>query len=165
MKHIGKCLDSIQMAFVKMPKELDSPQKKIIALSIIKVSRKYATILENLITNSQFGEIIKRLENVDIDGIKMQAKEVETLLKDLEHSLLLIDLTLNELFEIASKDDLSAEDKHIWRRSYTKIVRMINEKFGGKRGDLRREFQISLHKAEELREAVALEKHLADLLK
>ena len=165
MKHIGKCLEAIQMAFVRMPKELDSPQKKLLAQSILKISRKYANTLAELVTNPLFKQTIRTLETMNIDRIDMQAQDVEKLLQDLEHALYVIDLTLNELSAIAKKEVLDEQDKRVWHRSYDKLVFMIDQKFGGQRGDLRKEFQVALHTSEELKRIVTLEDHLAEFLK
>jgi len=165
MKHIGWCLDNIQIAMMDMPKELTSEESKKKAKQVIDDVQKYADTLVDLIRNPEFKKTIHKLEQAPIEGIRLQAHEVEELFKDLEHALHVIDLTLTELREILALKFHDEKDIRRWKRSYDKLVLMIDQKFGGERGELRKEFQINLHTKEQLQDIVNSEKHLAEFLK
>ena len=163
MKHIGLCLDKIQMEFMYMPSDLNSEAKKKTAKKIIDNVQKYATTLERLILYPKFKEYLSQLEDSSIEGIKLQAHDIKELLKDLEHALQTINLTLEELREVLG-GFYEKEDQIRWKRSYDKLVVMIDQKFGGERGELRKEFQVALHKKEDLKKLELIEEHLAELL-
>lgn len=52
-----------------------------------------------------------------------------------------------------------------WIKKADQLVVMINQKFGGEMGELRKEFQIAIHEEEELKQIVTSEKHLAEFLR
>ena len=202
MKHIGTCLDNIQILLARMPKNIDSTTDKAKATQMVDEIEEYAHTLEQLITHPKLRVYLLKLSNAPIDGIKLQGGEVEKLLKDLEHMLYLLDLYIQEL------RDMIKNHSNTWRykakqifiaviqlldrkkkrlgREYSiaqniksKIRRRLNEfgnkaerlsdeiddRFGGVRGELRREFRIVLYKKHELKEIVDSEKHLAKFLK
>ena len=165
MKHIGWCLEKIQIAFGNMPKELTSEDSKKQAKNVIDDVQKYADTLINLVHHPEFIKIIHQLEKVPIDGIKMHANHIEELAKDLEHALYVIDLTLEELKELVNLKSMDKNDVIRWKMSYDKLVLMIDQKFGGDLGELRKEFQVTLHTKEQLQEIVKSEEHLAEFLK
>jgi phosphoribosylanthranilate isomerase len=165
MKHIGWCLEKIQIAFGNMPKELTSEDSKKQAKKVIDDVQKYADTLVGLVHHHKFRQIIHQLEKVPIDGIKMHANHIKELAKDLEHALYVIDLTLKELRELSNLKSMNENDVRRWKRSYDKLVLMIDQKFGGDWGELRKEFQIALHTKEQLQEIVKYEEHLAEFLK
>jgi len=161
MKHIGWCLDQIQLVMGNMPGELDSEEKKTKATQVITQVQEYANTLTNIIHNPKFLNTLHQLKSAHIEGIRLQAQEVEELVKNLEHMLQVIDLTLTELREIITLDEKNIKR---WRRSFDKLIIMIDQKFGGEMGELRREFQISLHTKEELQSIITSEQHLAEFL-
>lgn len=165
MKHIGWCLEKIQTTFGNMPRELNSEDSKKKAKRVIDDVQKYADTLVDLIHNNKFRKTIRKLENTPIDNVKMHAKHIEELAKDLEHALYIIDLTLKELREILNLEYLVEKDVRRWIGSYDKLVLMIDQKFGGDYGELRKEFKIAIHTIDQLKETVKHEKHLAEFIK
>jgi hypothetical protein len=165
MKHIGWCLNGIQIAFVNMPRDITSDSNKKKAREVIDKVQKYAHTLEDLINNPKFKQLIHKLEQIPIGKVKLQAQKVEEIFKDLEHALQVIELTLKELNEILNIMLMNEEEIIRWRKSYDKLVVMIDQKFGGDRGELRKEFEVSLHTSEQLKEIVRIEEHLAEFLK
>jgi len=97
MKHVGWCLEKIQIAFRNMPKELTSEDSKKQAINVIDDVQKYADTLVDLVHHHKFEELIHNLEHIPIEGIKLQTNHIKELFKDLEHALYIIDLTLKEL--------------------------------------------------------------------
>jgi hypothetical protein len=165
MKHIGWCLEKIQMAFGDMPKELSSDDSRKKAKKVIDDVQKYADTLVDLIHHHKFEKTINRLEGMHIENIQLQTNQVKELFKDLEHALYIIDLTLKELREIVDTQILNEDDIQRWKRAYDKLVFMIDQKFGGDRGELSKEFKVVLHTKEELEEIINCEEHLAEFLK
>ena len=90
--------------------------------------------------------------------MRLQAHQVEELLKDLEHMLEAIDLYLQNTPKIIQDDPAQ------WSIRADKLTQAIDQKFGGEIGELRREFKIVLYKEEELRRLVVNERHLAEFL-
>lgn len=165
MKHIGWCLEKIQIAFKKMPKELTSEDSKKQAKNVIDVVQKYVNTLIDLIHHPEFRKIIHQLENIPIEDIKIHANHIEELAKDLEHALYIVDSTLKELREIVNLKYMDENNIIRWKRSYDKLVLMIDQKFGDDWGELRKEFQITLHTKEQLKKIVKSEEHLIEFLK
>ncbi len=158
MKHIGWCLDKIQITMSRIPREVISSEDKEKANKILNEVSEYAATLSQLITNSEFKKHLQQLEKASIEGVRLQAHEVELLFKDLEHMLYVLDLYLKSLRDIIQ---IHPEQ---WSKKADQIVLMINQKFGNEMGELRKEFQIAIHKENELKQLVASEKHLAEFL-
>ncbi|MBU1111751.1 MAG: hypothetical protein ABIG93_02380 [archaeon] len=165
MKHIGWCLEQIQIVMSNMPGELKSKEDEDKARFILARVQEYAEILAKLILHPKFKKSLHELEKVPIEGIRLQAHEVEELLKDLEHSLYIISLAVNELLEIINIKFRTEDDTKRWRKSYDKLVVMIDQKFGGERGELRKEFKVAVHTEEELRLIVKSERIMEEFLK
>lgn len=165
MKHIGWCLDKIQMTCMSMPKKMDSEESKKKAAEVIDDIQKYADTLVNLVHNHKFEKQIHTLENTHIEGIKLQTKHIKELIKDLEHALYIIHLTLDELREMLKLDFTDKDNALKWKKSYDKLVVMIDQKFGGERGELREEFKVAVYTKKHLKEIVKSEKHLSEFLR
>lgn len=159
MKHIGACLDNIQITLGQIPRNIDSSEDKARAVKIVDEIQEYAHTLEQLIMHPNLRTYLHNLEKTPIDGIRLQAHEVEELLKDLEHMLYVLEMYVKNLREIIENNP----DQ--WSKKADQLVLMIYQKFGGEKGELRREFKIALYKADELRQIVTSEKHLAEFLK
>ena len=159
MKTISWCLHKIQALMTGMPKDVTSKEDKIKANKVLDDVQEYVDILNKLILNPKFKKNLDQLEKASIEGVRLQAHEIEELLKDLEHMLQVLDLYIKNLREII----VSHPEK--WLEKYDMLVLMIYHKFGGEKGALRKEFEIALHTEEELRQLVTSEKHLAELLK
>jgi len=159
MKHIGYCLDGIQIAMARIPKAVISPEDKQKAREILDEIQKYANTLEQLILNPTFKVYLHQLETAPEERVRLQAHEIEELFKDLEHMLLVLDLYLKDLREIITTNPQR------WSKKADQLVLMIDQKFGGERGELRKEFQVALYAEEELRRIVSSEEHLAEFLK
>ncbi|MBN2880673.1 hypothetical protein JXM83_01350 [Candidatus Woesearchaeota archaeon] len=158
MKHIGWCLDKIQMTMMGIPRDVISGENKAQAKNILNQVEEYLKTLSDIITNPNFKKTISMLEHTSIEEVKLQAHEIEELFKDLEHALYVIDLYIKDLNGIIESDPSR------WNKKADQIVLMIDQKFGGERGDLRKEFQVALHTQEELQKIVTSEKHLAEFL-
>jgi len=164
MKHIGMCLDKIQIVMAHIPRTVISPEDKERASDVLDDVQEYTNTLNKLILHPKFKKNLRQLEKSSIEGVRLQAHEIEKLFNDLEHMLYVLDLTLTELREIiALKHD---EDEIIkrWKRAYDKIVIMIYQKFNDERSELNKEFQIVLYEKKVLRELAINEKHLAYFL-
>lgn len=159
MKHIGWCLERIQVEMAQMPRSVISKKEKAKAHEILDSVQEYANTLAQLITHPKFKAYLSQLENSPIEGIQLQAHEIEKLHKSLEHLLLELDLYLKSLREILEKNPTELSKKA------DQLVLMIHQKFGGERGKLRKVFQVALHTKEELKGLVQSEKHLAAFLK
>jgi hypothetical protein len=159
MKHIGWCLDRIQTEMMTMPKAVILPKDKERANQVLNEIQKYANTLAELILHPKFKKSLNQLENSPIEGVRLQAQEIEELFKDLEHMLLVLDYYLKDLREI-----IKSQPKR-WSKKADRLVLMIDQKFGGERGELREEFKIALHKKEELKQFITSEEHLAEFLK
>ena len=159
MKHVGWCLERIQIVMANIPGAITSEEDKKTANSILDEVQEYADTLAEIITNPKFKESLDQLENSSIEGIRLEAHEVEKLFKDLEHMLYELDLYIKSLREII----INKPDQ--WSNKADQLVLMIDQKFGGEMGELRREFQIVVHTEEELRRMVTSEKHLEEFLK
>ena len=159
MKHIGWCLERIQIAMAHIPRALISQEDKEKAQAILDEVQKYANTLAQLILNPEFKKYLYRLENSSIEGIRLQAHKIEELFKDLEHMLYVLDLYIKNLNEII----LNHPEQ--WGKKADQLVLMIDQKFGGEMGELRKEFQIILHTEDELRQIVTSEEHIAEFLK
>jgi len=159
MKHIGWCLERIQMAMAHIPKAVNSQEDKAKATIILDEVQGYAITLAQLILNPKFKVYLHQLEKAPIEGVKLQAHQIEALFKDLEHMLYVLDLYIKNLREIVSSNPEQ------WIKKADQLVLMIDQKFGGEMGELRKEFQIALHTEEQLKQLVTSEKHLAEFLK
>lgn len=100
MKHIGWCLDKIQMEFMLLPRTIDSPKDKVKSIKILDEVEGYAHTLAQLVMNPKLRVYLNRLVKAPIQGVRLQEQEVEELLKGLEHTLYLIDLYIGELREL-----------------------------------------------------------------
>ena len=169
---------------------------------ILTYVKYYAYILAKLITNPKFKKIIRRLEHTSIEGVRLQAHEIEELLKDLNHMLYVLDLYIKELRELIENHSGTGQYKgkqiiialihlldkkkkklgkeysiaeniremirrrmHQFNNKADQLTLMIDQKFGGKKGELRKEFQVVLHTEKELKELTISEKHLEGFLK
>jgi len=158
MKHIGWCLDKIQIVMADIPREVISQQDKDKANKILDEVQEYADTLAKLVLNPRFKEYLNKLERSSIEGIMLQAHEIEELFKDLEHMLHLLDLYIKNL------RDIILNHPEQWGGKADQLVLTIHQKFGGERGELRKVFQIAIHAREELEQIVDSEKHLAEFL-
>ncbi|MDO9581029.1 MAG: hypothetical protein Q7J06_10775, partial [Bacteroidales bacterium] len=61
--------------------------------------------------------------------------------------------------------EIIARNPEQWSKKADQLVLMIDQKFGGEMGELRKEFQVALHKEEELKQLITSEEHLAEFLK
>ena len=159
MRSIGWCLERIQILMGDIPISVVSDEDKKKAQAILNEVQEYADILAQIIMNPKFKLNLYRLEKASIEGIRLQAIEIEELFKDLEHMLYVLDLYIENLKEII------LYHPEQWSKKADQLVLMIHQKFGGEMGKLRKEFQIILHTQDELREIVTSEKHLAKFLK
>ena len=159
MKHIGWCLDQIQIEMGKIPRGIKSEEDKVLAKKILDEVKEYEDTLTQIILHPKFKESLKQLENSSIKEIQLQAHEIEELFKDLEHMLYVVDLYIKNLRE------LLVNDPDEWRSKAEQLVLMIDQKFGGEMGELRKEFEVVLHEEEELKKIVSSEKHLEEFLK
>jgi len=159
MKHIGWCLEKIQIVMGYIPKAVESQDDKDKATKILDDVQEYADTLSELIIHPKFKNSLRTLENSSIPEIKLQGREIENLFKDLEHMLYVTDLYIKSLREIISGNPAQ------WSRKADQLVLMIDQKFGGEMGELRREFQVAVHAEEELKNLIPSEKHLEKFLK
>jgi len=159
MKHIGWCLEKIQIAMAHIPREVISQEDKEKAKKILDEVQEYANTLTQLILNPNFKNNLRQLEKASIEGVRSQAHEIEELFKDLEHMLYVLDLYIKNLKEIILNHPKQ------WSQKAAQLVLMIDQKFGSEMGRLRKEFQITLHTEQELERIVTSEKHLAEFLK
>ena len=159
MKHIGWCLDQIQIVMARIPNAVISPEDVAKAEAILNGVQRYAQTLEQLIMNPKFKNSLHQLENSSIEGVSLQAHEVEELFKDLNHMLQVLRLYIQNLREI-----IKAHPEQ-WSQKADQLVLMIDQKFGGEMGELRKEFKIALYKADELKQIVKSEQHLTEFLK
>ena len=159
MKTIGWCLERIQIAMSKIPRDVVFVENQRKAKQILNEVQEYADILEKIITNSKFKDYLMRLEKCSFEEIKFNAKKIEELHKDLEHMLYVLDLYIKNLNEIIIRHPEQ------WSEKADQRVLMIDQKFGGERGELKKEFQIYIHNKEELKEILIAEEHLVEFLK
>jgi len=159
MKHIGWCLDRIQIEMGDIPKEVISEEGKDKAKNILEKVKEYADTLAQIIQNSNFRQDLNQLETSSIEGVRLQAHEIEKLFKDLMHLLYVLDLYIKELTELIH---YRPQQFHIKAMD---LVQMIDSEFGGEKGELRKEFKIAIYEEEELRRLVTSEEHLAELFK
>ena len=159
MKHIGWCLERIQIVMAHIPRAVISEEDKEKANKILNEVQEYANTLAQLILYPKFKNYLSKLENSSIEGLRLQAHEIEELFKDLEHMLYVLDLYIKNLREIIENHPEQ------WNKKADQLVLMIDQKFGGEMGELRKEFQVALHKEEELKQLVTSEEHLAEFLK
>ena len=161
MKSIGWCLDGIQTVMGDIPKTVSSQEDKKKAQDIIDKVQKYADTLAELILHSSFKNDIRQLEEEEdsMEGFRLQAHEIEKLFNDLKHMLYELDLYIQNLREII---DTHPEQ---WGKKADQLVLMIDQKFGGEMGELRKEFKIAVRTKKRLISIVTYEEHLAELLK
>ena len=159
MKHIGWCLEKIQVTMNHIPRAVISKGDKSKANNILDKVQEYANTLEQLITHSKFEKYLCQLGTSSIKGVRLQEHKIKELLKDLEHMLYVVDLYIKNLRVIIT------DNPEQWSKKADQLVLMIDQKFGGEKGELRNEFQIALHTEKELRRLVTSEKHLAEFLK
>ncbi|MBU2640072.1 MAG: hypothetical protein KKG75_05220 [Nanoarchaeota archaeon] len=158
MKHIGWCLDQIQIAMMPMPKEVISPEDKVKANDILDKIEEYLKTLAELILNPGFKEKIHQLENASSEGARLQAHEIEELLKDLEHMLYILELYITNL------RDIIINHPEQWHNKAKDLCQMISQKFCDEWGELQEKFRIAVHSEEELRQLITSEKHLAEFV-
>lgn len=158
MKHIGWCLDKIQVAFMHMPKDVTSEEDKIAANSIIDEIQEYSKTFKEILLNPKFEKYLHQLEKTSIEKVRLQAHEIERLHKDLEHMSQVLDYYINEI------RDIIKNRPEQWHTRAKDLIHTIDQKFGGERGELREEFTIALHTIDELKDIVSSEKHLAEFL-
>ena len=77
MKHIGWCLDRIQIAMANMPRGVISQEDKEKAREILDEVQEYANTLAQLILNPNFKNNLHKLEKASIEGVRLQAHEIE----------------------------------------------------------------------------------------
>lgn len=159
MKHIGWCLERIQIVMAHIPKTVLSQEDKVQANSILNTIQSLADTLAELIQHPKFKKYLHQLENAPVEGVRLQAHEIEELLKDLEHMLYMLDLYIKNLKEII------INHPEQWSKKADQLTLMIDQKFGGEMGELRKEFQVAVHTEEELKQLVTSEKHLEEFLK
>lgn len=159
MRNIGWCLDRIQIVIARIPRAVNTPEEKTSANKILDEVHEYSVTLAQIIQNPGFRDALNQLENSSISEVKLQADQIEELAKDLNHRLQVLDLYIQEL------RDIIINRPQEWARKADQIVLMIDQKFGGERGNLRAEFQVALHEEEQLRALVTAEKHLEEFLK
>ncbi len=181
MKHIGACLDGIQIALAQIPRKVESAEDKAKAFKIMDEIEAYLITLQQLTINPKLKDYLHELERTPVmdrtskgylaskdylanlgrepvDGVPVQAHQVEELLKDLEHMLYLI----SRYIQIARVSIPAYPDK--WVQTVPDLTLAIDQKFGGEMGELRAEFKLVLYKEEELRRLVSNDKHLAEFL-
>ena len=100
MKHIGWCLDKIQVTMGDIPVAVNSKEDREKANSILDEVQKYANTLAQLVLNPDFKTRLHTLEGNSIEGMSVQAHEIQEIFKGLEHVLYLIDLYIKNLKEI-----------------------------------------------------------------
>ena len=159
MKHIGWCLEKIQITIRYIPEDVSSQENKHKAKRILDEVQEYANTLAELIHHPKFKKYLSKLENSSIEGARLQAHEIEELFKDLDHMLYTLDLYIKELREIIRNHPEQ------WIKKADQVALMIDQKFGGERGELRKEFQVTLHTEEDLKKLITNEKHLSEFLK
>ena len=163
MKHIGWCLDRIQIQIGGIPRNLDRSVDIALANYIVNRVEEYAETLAKIITNPKFKKSLDRLEKTSIEGVRLQAHEIEKLISDLKHMLYELDLYIKTLKEIIEKErSEKGSSKGEWSSKADQITLMIDQKFGGERGELRQEFTVALHSRKELKELEIAEKHIAE---
>jgi len=171
MKTIGWCLDQIQMVMAKIPRDLMSRDNAEHAKTVLAEVQKYANTLAQIIMHSGFKDVLSRLEHSSIEEVRLEAHQIEELFKDLEHMLYVLNLYITNLSDLvldrlASDDETKIQDiSKQWSLKADQVVLMIDQKFGGEMGELRKEFQAVLHTEEELKNIITLEEHLAHFLK
>jgi len=158
MKHIGWCLDQIQIVMADIPKKVISQKDKTKAQDILNNVQEYANTLAELILNPKFKVYLHQLETASIEGVRLQAREIEELFKDLEHMLYVLDLYLKNL------KDIIINHPEQWGKKADQLVLMIDQKFGGEKGELRREFQVAIHTQNQLKQIVTSQDHLVEFL-
>jgi phosphoribosylanthranilate isomerase len=156
MKHIGLCLDRIQILMSQIPREVDSESEKKQARFVLNEVEMYLETLVEIITNPKFRKYLNELEHSSDKGVQLSAGKIEELFKDLNHMLQVLNLYIRELKEIILKRPEQ------WGRAADQITLMIDQKFGGENGELREEFQVALHAEDELRELVTSKNHLKE---
>lgn len=202
MKHIGWCLEKIQISLAGLPKDIDSKENKEKAARVLDEVEGYAETMADLVDNRRFRRIIHRLNKSSFEEIRLEVHEIEYLQKDLMHMLYLLDLYLKELRVMLEKHsdtwaykarqaivaatDLLNKKKRRLGAEYTLVENIksklniklneftrktealgeeIDNRFGGDRGDLKKELKVALYTRKELKELVKNQEHLAELLK
>ena len=156
MKHIGWFLDQIQILMSIIPRELDTQEDKNRATNILYTVKIYGGALAKLIINKKFKKNLYELERHPNKEVRLEAHEIEELFKDLEHMLYVLDLYTKQLKEIIEKHPEE------WSKKADQLVLMIDQKFGGERGELRREFQIAFQREKKLEDYVKVVKNLEE---
>jgi hypothetical protein len=159
MKSIGDLLDGIQIVMSKIPKRLVTNSDFQKAKSILDRVQEYFKDLERLITSPGFEKVIRRLEHSSIEEVNLEAHQIENLMKDLRHMLYETDLYIRNLWQIV------IAHPEQWAAKSDQLTLMIDQKFGGEYGELRKEFTIILHTEEELEEIQGDERRLRKFLK
>ena len=104
MKHIGWCLEQIQMVMARIPLSVISQEDKEKAKKILDEVQEYANTLGQLVQNPILKGYLHQLENASVEGARLQAQEVEGMIKDLNHTLYVLDLYIKNLKEIIFRD-------------------------------------------------------------
>ncbi|MFT4303472.1 MAG: hypothetical protein ACMXYG_02830 [Candidatus Woesearchaeota archaeon] len=159
MKYIGWYLERIQIEMSHFPTTVISDKDKRKANSILDDIQKYADSLSKIIHHPKFIKILLRLKNTSYTKTRFLESEIEDLFKDLDHMLYVLELYIKELREIIHNHPEKLKEKA------KQLVQMIDEKFGGERGELRDVFQSTLHSIDELKEIISDEKELKEILK
>lgn len=157
MKHIGWCLDQIQIVSSKMPLRLNSSDDKANAQAIINEVEKYANTLAEIITSPEYKLNLPAFKEAGLKKLNMQAHEIEKFIQNIEHMLHLLDLYINELREIIS------QDPNRWNTKSQDLIHYIAKTFNDERYELNKEFKIALFTREEIEKMVTSEDHLAKL--
>jgi hypothetical protein len=100
MKHIGWCLDQIQIAMMGLPKPIDSQEAKDKANEILNEVEGYKNTLVQLIEHPKFKEYLHNLEGVKIEEVSLEAAHIEQLAKDLETMAYSFETYLIEIREL-----------------------------------------------------------------
>lgn len=147
------------MVMLRAPLDLNSAKDVDKANRIVNNVQYYVKTLSELIANPNLRACLNQLESYPDEELRLEAHQIETLFKDLEHTTHQLILYIEELREVIKHRPQE------WRKVGDQLVLMIDQKFGGERGELRKEFGAVLHKEADLRALITCEEHLAEFLK
>jgi hypothetical protein len=119
MKHIGWCLDQIQIAFFHLPRTIDDPKDKVKANKVLDEVEEYAHTMMELVLSDKLRVHLNKLKEMIaamrilhfkdpessakvalvVKGLQTE-EEVEELLKDLKHMLYITELYVTELRDL-----------------------------------------------------------------
>ncbi len=165
MKHIGWCLEQIQITMIGSSGNIDTPEEKKRALWAINKTEEYLKTLLELVNRPDFKKTLYRLKNSSVKDVQLQEQEIEKLINDIRYTTNYIGLSLEQAKGFLKEYDFSSDHAARWKKTYDAIVHLIDQKFGGERGELKKEFEAVLHTEKELKQIVSDEKHLASMLK